>query len=445
MALFQNTLLSIAEKAQQLTCALGEESAALLNNNVDNGPFDGDPAIPPPSDEAWDLAQAMVTDFYQMIAILTPRHIQTLKFSFAASLETAIGIAAHFRVADLIEKRGGRASVDDLATDADTDANKLTNVLRALTARHMFVELETGVFANNRHSRTLLGGHGAPEMIESYALVSGKAFDGLLPVMTDKSAMHSIDPRDGAFARAVGVPKGITEWIMLPENEAHLAQLVAGIPWLTSMVAHRIVHEFDWRRWGPTARICDMGCADGGIMSLIKAETPSLHIICQDLKATLPMTRQTFALSHPGAEERNEVEFIAHSYFDIQTTEADAYWLRGVLHDYTDADCVRILHTVANQLQQNPQARVLINEIVKPSMVVPEHDKDAPASNAAVRTQSAFLEMSSLMQLHTTAFLAGKERSYDEFQLLFAQAGYRIARYHHLHLFTAIMELELVQ
>ncbi|CAK7216700.1 hypothetical protein SCUCBS95973_002895 [Sporothrix curviconia] len=270
------------------------------------------------------------------------------------------------------------------------------------------------------------------------------SFDGLLLVMTDKDVMHSIEPRHGAFARAVGQPLSIAEWIVQPKNATHLTQLTTGMPWLTRLVAGSIV-GIDCQQWGPTARVCDMGCADGGIMSLVKAKVPSLHIVCQDLAVAIPMAQQTFASAHPGAAEHGEVEFIEHDFFQTQKTEADVYWLRGVLHDYTDAECVQVLRQIAPQLQRNHSARVLINEIVKPSLVVSDEQRDQPASSLVSRKQSAFLEMSSLMQLHTTAFLNGKERSYDDFAQLFADAGYRIVRYNRLHVFTAIIEICLSQ
>lgn len=121
MSLFENTLRNITAKGKRLSVALGDD-AARLDNTVEDGPLDGTRPI---SDEAWDLAQDMVTDCYQLISILTPRRMQALKFAFSASLETAIGIAAHFKIADHIEELGGTASVKGLAEVCGTDATKL--------------------------------------------------------------------------------------------------------------------------------------------------------------------------------------------------------------------------------------------------------------------------------------------------------------------------------
>lgn len=98
--------------------------AKNLNNTVQNGPFDGEQSVP---DEAWHLAQGIVTDCYQLISILTPTHMQAMKLAFSAGLETAIGIASHFKIADVIEERGGKATVQELADTVGTDAAKLGN------------------------------------------------------------------------------------------------------------------------------------------------------------------------------------------------------------------------------------------------------------------------------------------------------------------------------
>lgn len=124
------------------------------------------------------------------------------------------------------------------------------------------------------------------------ALVSGKAFDGFLPLMIDKNDMHSIDPKHGAFSRAYSVPLSISDWIMLPDNHVHLTQLVRGMPWLSETASQGVIDGFDWLQWGSTARVCDMGCSDGGIMSLLKSKHPTLRITCQDLAPVLPVARQ---------------------------------------------------------------------------------------------------------------------------------------------------------
>ncbi|CAK7222034.1 hypothetical protein SBRCBS47491_004730 [Sporothrix bragantina] len=72
-------------------------------------------------------------------------------------------------------------------------------------------------------------------------------------------------------------------------------------------------------------------------------------------------------------------------------------------------------------------------------------DKDVmhsinPRDSAFARSISVQILRQIAPQLHTTAFLGGKERSYDEFVQLFADAGYFITCYNRLHLFTAIIE-----
>ncbi|CAK7227435.1 hypothetical protein SCUCBS95973_006542 [Sporothrix curviconia] len=442
MSLLETILASVAANGGRLAAVLGDD-VARLNNTVDDTPFDSPDSPLGAPDEAWNLAQDIMTDCYQLISVLMPRRMQAMKFCFASSIEYGIGIAAHFKVADHIERRGGIATAADLAKDCGTDAAKLTNVLQSLSGRHMFLEVEPEVFANNRHSRTLLSGAGAPEMLESYSIVSGKAFDGLLPLMTDRDNMHSIDPKKGAFAIATGKPMAILDWMMLPENKAYLAQILTGMPWLSDTCGKGTVFGYNWAQWGPAATVCDMGSSDGGIMSLLKVKHPGFHIICQDLAPMLPVATQTFNTAHPGAIEKGQVEILLHDYFQEQETDADAYWMRGVLHDYTEEECITILQNVAPRLRKNPKARILINEIVKPSLLTPDPKAEGPASKRVPRTQSAFIEMSSIMQLHSTAFLAGRERSYYDFRDLFDKAGYRIEHFQQLHLFSCIMRIAL--
>lgn len=183
------------------------------------------------------------------------------------------------------------------------------------------------------------------------AQVSGKALTGLLPLMTDKQMMHKTDPRQGAFGKAYGAPMSIFDWMMASENKDDLMTLMAGIPWLTQTSARETVENFNWGRWGKNMRVCDMGCADGGIMGHLKIKEPSFRIICQDLAPMLPRTRavsqhqedpsipeccmltslQMLASMVPAALEAGEIEVKAQDYFLEQQTPADIYWMRGVL------------------------------------------------------------------------------------------------------------------
>lgn len=58
------------------------------------------------------------------------------------------------------------------------------------------------------------------------------------------------------------------------------------------------------------------------------------------------------------------ITFAEHDFFKTQPTSADVYVFRHILHDWSDADCLRILHALVPALKDG--AKVLISEGVVP-------------------------------------------------------------------------------
>ena len=61
---------------------------------------------------------------------------------------------------------------------------------------------------------------------------------------------------------------------------------------------------------------------------------------------------------------QRRITFTHHDFFEPQPVQADVYFFRHVLHDWPDADCVRILQALIPALKDG--ARVLISEGAMP-------------------------------------------------------------------------------
>ncbi|HMA94611.1 MAG TPA: methyltransferase [Polyangiaceae bacterium] len=105
---------------------------------------------------------------------------------------------------------------------------------------------------------------------------------------------------------------------------------------------------------------------------------------------------------------RDRIDIVAGDFFkDPLPFAADLYVLMNILHDWSDAEAVRILGRVRDALR--PDARLLVIE-----MVLPEDGKLSIAS---------VLDLQMLL-----LFDGGRERTVAEFHALFAEAGLRMVR-----------------
>lgn len=119
MSTFQEIIASIQRNGTSLAQLIDPTE---ITNDTETGPYDNHALN---DDKAWELARSIVSDSHRLISLLTPRPVYLLKQAFAGSLPTALGIAAHYKIADHIEKLGGKASISELAQLAGTNMSKL--------------------------------------------------------------------------------------------------------------------------------------------------------------------------------------------------------------------------------------------------------------------------------------------------------------------------------
>ena len=62
---------------------------------------------------------------------------------------------------------------------------------------------------------------------------------------------------------------------------------------------------------------------------------------------------------NPDAVAAGKIDFVVHDFFEKNPTpEADVYWLRYILHDWSDDYCVQILSRIKESMGR--RSRILI-------------------------------------------------------------------------------------
>jgi hypothetical protein len=145
-------------------------------------------------------------------------------------------------------------------------------------------------------------------------------------------------------------------------------------------------------------RLVDVGGGSGALLSAILCAVPAMHGVLVDLPGAIPHARRR--LEADGLADRAECR--AGDFFAAVPDGADAYLLSRVIHDWDDADAVRILATCRAAMADD--ARLLLAEAVLPER--------ARARPEAIR-----------MDLHMLVLLGGRERTEAEYRALLADAG----------------------
>ena len=98
----------------------------------------------------------------------------------------------------------------------------------------------------------------------------------------------------------------------------------------------------------------------------------------------------------------NLLDFQVQDFFELQAVKgAKFYYLRHILHDWTDEDSVRILKNIVPAM--GPESRIIIDEVVLP-------DKGVP-------WQAAYMDLTMM------GALGGVERTKSEYGAILNRAG----------------------
>lgn len=178
-----------------------------------------------------------------------------------------------------------------------------------------------------------------------------------------------------------------------PEEGRLFSEAMSG---LSASEVHALLASYSFR---DAKKIVDVGGAHGAALAAILRSEPSARGVLFDLPDVIESAGPTLA----GLEGR--VERAAGSFFESVPTGADVYFLKHVLHDWDDAQCVQILKNVRAAMP--PNAKVVVAEMVIGG--------DGPPSPAP------------LLDLNMLVLLGGKERSVPEFAKLFEAAGLKLA------------------
>lgn len=98
----------------------------------------------------------------------------------------------------------------------------------------------------------------------------------------------------------------------------------------------------------------------GGFCLQLSQLYSDLRFVLQDRGDAIEKARsEVWPHENAAALAASRIEFVVHDFFDVNPVRgADVYWLRYVLHDWSDEYCVRILGAIKESM--GPRSRILI-------------------------------------------------------------------------------------
>lgn len=289
-------------------------------------------------------------------------------------------VVAELGVADALDEVPRTA--EELAARTGADAGALRRVLRALVHRGIF-ELKAGRFAHNEASRLLRTG--VPGSLRSCARAFGlpvwwSAYGALgESVKTGRPAVQSVTGQS-AFAYLGAHPD---QALVFAEAMAAVSHAQIGA----------ILKAYNFR---DAQVIGDIGGGLGHLLKAVLGTAPQSRGVLFDRPEVIEQARK---LPAPG------ITYVAGDFFQDPIPSCDLYLLKRVLHDWSDAEAVKILRNIKAGAPQG--ARVLLLEGVL--------NEESPGPLADV-------------DIEMLVMTGGRERTQEEWERLLADAGARLQR-----------------
>ncbi len=285
--------------------------------------------------------------------------------------------------------RAGPKRADDVASELQLDRPHTYRLLRALASLGLLSEdrnrsfslTASGEFLRADHPQSLRGITLLEEGPEHYAV-----WKHLCAIVRDGGG-------DG-FVREFGRPIFLYA-VEAPGygaifNEA-MSSLSAGE---TAMVLEALA-TYDF---SGISHVCDVGGGHGHLLCSLLAKHPHLRGTVYELPSVIEQRDLLWAQKMNVAAR---CEYVAGDIF-TEVPAADAYLLKHILHDWDDADSVRILSNVHKAAARD--ARVFVAEYVVPGPEAPHFAK--------------------LFDIHMMCATGGRERTEEEYAGLFERAGW---------------------
>lgn len=299
-----------------------------------------------------------------------------------------IYVAAKLKLADHIA-RGVTAS-EELARATKTDATSLYRLLRALASIGIFEEQ-----ANKRFALTPMA-----ELLRSNVSGSLNAF--VIMVGEEhhwngwEGLRYSVETGKSSFEHRYG--EQFFPWLTKrPEYAINFDEAMTSY---SAIESGQLIAGYDF---SGIRTLVDVAGGHGAMLAAILRANPTMKGVLFDLPHVIETARERLK----GSDIENRIELVAGDFFVNVPEGADAYFMKHIIHDWGDEECLKILANCRRAMSQS--GRVLIGEIVLPPGNEPSPGK--------------WLDLTMLVMTY-----GGRERTETEYRNLLVRADFKLTR-----------------
>ncbi|KAH6664209.1 sterigmatocystin 8-O-methyltransferase precursor [Halenospora varia] len=278
--------------------------------------------------------------------------IQTI---VAKSFATSVGLKTilKYNIHNLVPLETGTTFLE-LADKTGVPVKKLTRLLRHGMTDHFLREPTPGHVKHTIATKALV----LMPTLATWAQMGMYEVGPAKMRIVDAVAKwpESEEPQHAGFCLANNTDKPMFEFFEEhPDRMSRFKDAMNFLQTFPGLENSYVLKGFDWASLGK-ATIVDVGGSHGLVSIDIAKNFPELRFIVQDLPKVIEDAKAKVP-----AELADRVTFMAHDFFTNQPVkDADIYYFRWILHDWSDKYCIKILKALIPALK--PGARIILSE-----------------------------------------------------------------------------------
>lgn len=284
----------------------------------------------------------------------------------------ALRIIYQYKIAQVVPLEGS-ITYTEISKACGLSESLLFRFLRHAMANHIFAEPSPGHVRHTAFSRQYLVEPAFSDMMGMLLCEVDPAYHCVIESLA--KFPNSGEPTETAYNLANDTT--LPMYAFISQHPERARRFGSAMRWTTQGPMWNLKHlvsSYDWASFDrPDALLVDVGGGEGGVAQVLAKSTKSMKIIIQDIPGTVELGRKLLP-----EEFKGRIEFAIHDFYSEQTIKgADAYFMRFILHNYSDQYCSKILQGLVPAMKEG--AKVLVYEVVL---------SDKPATNQTEKFQA---------------------------------------------------------
>ncbi|MCK5055928.1 MAG: methyltransferase [Candidatus Aminicenantes bacterium] len=304
-------------------------------------------------------------------------------------IERCIYITTEAWIPDMLA--GGPKNIEQLAKNTGLNEDALYRVMRALTGVGIFKEKKGKVFGNTNLSKSLQSN--IVGSMAALAKYTGAAWN----IREWADIYQSIEKGKDIFQIKYG--KKLFDW--LEENPEEFRIFDEAMTPISRLSDNPITAAYNFSGIGS---IVDIGAGHGFQLAAILKANPKMKGGLFELERVMLAAKQEEALNDPLVKDR--VKFAAGDFFKSAPKGYDAYFMKSILHDWSDNDAIKILKNCRRAIHDKGKLLVV-------DMVVKSDNKP---------------HLSKYFDIAMILLVNGRERTREGFEKIFKESGFKLNR-----------------